>query len=104
MTRRRLFGMVVVCGLTIGALTAQDKKRKSHAFRGKVEAVNESTKSLTVNHERVEGYMEAMTMAFEVDKPEVVLKKVKVGDRIKATVYDDDYKLYDVQVEGGSSK
>ena len=52
---------------------------------------------LTVNHGKVEGNMDAMTMPYKVDKPDI-LKKVKVGDRITATVYDGDFTLYDIQV------
>ena len=44
-----------------------------------------------------------MTMMYVVDKPEV-LKKIKVGDQVKATVYDGDYKLYDVEVIPSSGK
>ncbi len=75
--------------------TAQPAKGKSHTLEGKVEGVQ--TDRLTVNHGKVEGYMDAMTMPYKVDKPDI-LKTVKVGDRISATVYDGDYTLYDVHV------
>jgi Cu/Ag efflux protein CusF len=84
------------------ALTAPAQK-KAYTLRGKVEAVNAGTKSLTVNHEKVDGWMEAMTMAYAVDS-EDVLKRVKVGDRITAKVYDGDYTLHDVQVVGAKSE
>lgn len=71
-------------------------KKKSHVLRGKIEQVNASTKSLTVAHDKVEGWMDAMTMTYAVDK-EAVLKELKAGDQIKATVYDDDYTLYEIQ-------
>ncbi len=41
--------------------------------------------------------MDAMTMSYPVDKPDV-LKKVKVGDTIMATVYKGDTTLHDVMV------
>jgi Cu/Ag efflux protein CusF len=63
-------------------------------FHGKVEA---HAKGLTVNGEKLEGWMDAMTITYPVDKPEV-LKKVKVGDTIMATVYRGDITLDDVQV------
>ncbi len=75
--------------------TAGDKK--SHMFHGKVEAVNANAKSLRVNGEKVEGWMEAMTMDYKVDDP-AVLKKVKAGDQIMATVYDGDPVLHKVEV------
>ena len=77
---------------------AQDKangKAKSYTFHGKVEAVTE--KGLTVNGEKVAGWMEAMTMTYPVDKLDV-LKNVKTGDRIMATVYDGDMTLHNVEV------
>src|SRR5258706_9891272 len=77
---------------------AQDKdktkaKAKSYTFHGKVTGVTE--KGLTVNGEKVEGWMDAMTMTYPVDKPDV-LKMVKVGDQIMATVYEGDMTLHNV--------
>ena len=81
--------------------SAQQAKGKSHTLEGKVEGVQ--TDRLTVNHGKVEGYMDAMTMPYKVDKPDI-LKQVKVGDRISATVYDGDYTLYDVHVVPPATK
>lgn len=80
---------------------AQNAKGKSHTLEGKVEGVQ--TDRLTVNHGKVEGYMDAMTMPYKVDKPDI-LKKVKVGDTISATVYDGDFTLYDVKVVPPAAK
>ena len=74
---------------------AQQTAKKSYRFKGKVESVGART--LTVANEKIEGSMEAMTMSYPVDKPEV-LKTVKVGDQITATVYDGDSTLHDVHV------
>jgi Cu/Ag efflux protein CusF len=90
----------IACLLGITA-TAQQAKGKSHTLEGKVEGVQSDR--LTVNHGKVEGYMDAMTMPYKVDKPDI-LKQVKVGDRISATVYDGDYTLYDVHVVPPQSK
>ena len=87
----------VILFLVLSVAFAQaPSKKKAHAFRGKIEQVNASTKSLTVNHEKVEGWMDAMTMTYAVDK-ESILKELKPGDQIKATVYDDDFTLYEIQ-------
>jgi protein SCO1 len=80
--------------------------KKAYTFHGKVEAVDESSKSVKVNGEEVKGWMSAMTMDYKVDDA-AVLKKVKPGDRIMATVYDGDLVLHKVQVmpdAGGDSK
>jgi len=88
---------VVLC-LLAGAMQAQPKGKKSYAFRGKVEKVDMATKKLTVANEAIEGWMGAMTMGYSVDKADEVLKVVKAGDQITATVYDGDYTLYEVKV------
>jgi Cu/Ag efflux protein CusF len=74
---------------------AKDTKAKSYTFHGKVEAV--TAKGLTVNGEEVKGWMGAMTMNYPVDKPDV-LKNVKVGDQITATVFQGDMTLHNVEV------
>jgi Cu/Ag efflux protein CusF len=95
--RRQIFAaMLAVANLFAMNAYAQDAaKGKPMTFQGKVEAVTE--KGLTVNGEKVEGWMDAMTMSYPVDKPDV-LKKVKVGDTIMATFYKGDTTLHNVQV------
>jgi Cu/Ag efflux protein CusF len=79
------------------AQSSEKSSKKSYTLRGKVEEVNAKGKTLTVNHETVAGWMEAMTMVYSVDGEEV-FKSVKPGDKITATVYDGDYTLHNVQV------
>ena len=75
--------------------------KKSYTFHGKVESV--SADGLTVNGDKVEGWMDAMTMKYKVDDPKI-LKKVKAGDEITATVYEGDFSLHKVQVAAKSGK
>src|SRR5437868_10967353 len=92
----RVLAVIIAGACLLGtSAMSQQAKGKSHTLEGKVEGVQ--TDRLTVNHGKVEGYMDAMTMAYKVDKPDV-LKTVKVGDRISATVYDGDFTLHDVHV------
>jgi Cu/Ag efflux protein CusF len=86
---------VLLCLLV---MQAQPKGKKSYVFRGKVEKVDTVTKRLTVTNENVEGWMPPMTMGYSVDKADDVVKRVKAGDQITATVYDGDSMLYNVQV------
>jgi len=72
------------------------KSQKEFPVHGKVEAVDEAGKKITLNHDKIEGLMDAMTMAYKVEKAEDV-KKLKVGDQITATV-TGDYILHKVQV------
>src|SRR4029077_9748633 len=90
-----LFVMIFVAASLLGTSASAQAKGKAHTLAGKVEGVQADR--LTVNHGKVEGYMDAMTMPYKVDKPDI-LKNVKVGDKITATVYDGDYTLYDVKV------
>ena len=96
-TRRHILAAALaLTGLFAANTYAQDTtKGKGMTFHGKVAAI--TPKGLTVNGEKLEGWMDAMTMTYPVDKPDV-LKKVKVGDTIMATVYKGDITLHDVQV------
>jgi Cu/Ag efflux protein CusF len=79
--------------LVQGAVAQQ--KGKQFTLKGKVTEVGKD--ALTVNHGNVEGYMGAMTMPYKVDKVDI-LSKVKAGDEIEATVYADDYTLYNIKI------
>ena len=76
---------------------ASNARQKTFTFHGKVEAVNAGANSVTVNGEKVEGWMDAMTMGYKVDDP-AVLKNVKAGDQITAAVYEGDMTLHKLQV------
>jgi|SRR5580704_4780304 Cu/Ag efflux protein CusF len=88
---------VLLCML-VPLTQAQPKGKKSYVFHGKVEKVDAAAKRITVTNEKVEGWMDSMTMGYSVDKPDEVIKLVKAGDKITATVYDGDSVLYDVKV------
>ena len=76
--------------------------KKASAFHGKVESVSDD--GLTVNGDKVEIWkMDAMTMKYKVDDKKV-LKTVKPGDEITATVYEGDYSLHKVQVVAKPAK
>ena len=100
---QRLAAVLTLAVLTAIACLAQSAPaKKSYTFHGKVEAV--TADGISVNGEKVEGWMDAMTMKYKVDDPKV-LKTVKVGDQINATVYDGDFAtLHKVQVAGKSGK
>jgi Cu/Ag efflux protein CusF len=90
---------LLLAALALFALSAPgsaQQTKKEYPVHGKIEAVDEANQKLTVNADKIEGFMEAMTMPYKVDKPDV-LKKVKVGDEIKATV-TPDLTLHNVQV------
>ncbi len=78
MSPRRIAAFVaaLMCALfVIVAVQAQTPPaaKKEHAFKGKVEKVDEKGKMVTVNNENIPGWMMSMTMTYKVDK-EAVLK------------------------------
>jgi Cu/Ag efflux protein CusF len=95
---RRLAAIFAIAAASY-AQTAPAKK--SFQFHGKVTAV--SSDGLTIDGDKVEGWMEKMTMKYKVDDPKV-LKTVKTGDEINATVYEGDLTLHKVAVAGKTKK
>ena len=88
----------LVFSIAASAQATPPAGKKDHEFKGKVEKVDLKTKMVTVNNENVPGWMNSMTMLYKVDK-EAVLKDLKPGVQIKATVYDGDFQtLYNVKV------
>jgi len=109
MTIRRAISLLSVLSVAAGLIATsavaqtkdKGKAKAAHTLNGKVMEVG--TTSLTVDHEKVEGYMDAMTMAYKVDKPES-LKGLKKGDMVTATVYDGDYTLYEIKLMPNDDK
>src|SRR5215472_7220623 len=92
----------VVVGLIAFTVSVQSNaqsnaKKKSFTLHGTIQEVKEPQKKVTVKHDKIEGYMGAMTMDYGVADA-AALKKLKAGDEIAATVYENDYTLYDIRV------
>jgi Cu/Ag efflux protein CusF len=66
---------------------------RRYELKGRVESIDFDKKRVTIAHEDIKGYMDAMTMGFAV-KDESVLRELKSGDRLQATlVYDSSTNL-----------
>jgi len=96
-TPNALAALAVSLCVLMSPIQAQPTGKKEFTFRGKVEQVDASARRLTVSNERIEGWMDAMTMLYRVDNPEV-LTRLKRGDQIKAKVYEGDITLYEIEV------
>ncbi len=85
-----LFGLSVGCGPAPAPeiLTGE----------GIVEKVVIPDRRVIVAHEDIPGFMDAMTMSFEVNKPSL-LHKLKSGDHIRFTLERTKLTLYLVAVE-----
>lgn len=86
-----LLAMATLCLVDSGL--AQSKKPLT--MKGKVEGVDAAAGTVKVNNEKVDGWMDSMVMDYKVDNP-AVLKTLKVGDQITATVYEGDMVLHKV--------
>lgn len=73
---------------------------KQYPFKGEVISVDPQSKLATIKNEKVEGWMESMTMEYPV-KDAAAFAKLKPGDRIEATVNvrDLQYWLDNVRVK-----
>ena len=77
---------------------AQQTTKKEYVFHGKVEKIDIKAKTITIDGQKVVGWMDAMMMSYGVDKDDI-LKTLKVGDEITAKVYEGDFKiLHDIKV------
>lgn len=63
---------------------------KHFAFKGKVVAVDKAKKTVTVAHEKIPGYMDAMTMAFPVNDDYVLDDLKKDADLSADLIVDED--------------
>ncbi len=96
---RSATAVFVIGGLFAVAGFAQtDPRGKSHILNGTVEVINDFAQSIRVNQEKIEGYSDARTATYNVDDA-AILKKLAVGDRIVATIFEKDYyTLYDIRI------
>jgi Cu/Ag efflux protein CusF len=83
---------------TAGSSTSQPSGKQQFVFGGTVEKVNAAGGTVDVKNDNIPGWMVPMSMTYHVDDP-AVLKTLKSGDRITATVYEGvTSKLYQVRV------
>ena len=69
----------------MAAGSAADSSYKVYKLRGKVVGTNPATGAVTLNHEAISGFMEAMTMPYKLKDPNT-LSELHPGDVISADV------------------
>ncbi|MFV0387525.1 MAG: SCO family protein [Pyrinomonadaceae bacterium] len=92
MRKLLVFGLFVVlaaagCKQQSQQTTSPNAKR--YELRGKVVSVDKANKKATIDHEKVENYMEAMTMDFPI-KDDFVFENLTPGSKIKADLVVDN--------------
>jgi protein SCO1/2 len=84
-----LYALVALVGCHTGQKTATDSAAnpsyKVYKLRGKVVSINSATNEVTLNHEAIPGFMDAMTMPYKLKDPGI-LGELHPGDVITADV------------------
>src|SRR5271157_3131151 len=77
---------------------------KEFTLVGEVKKVEKETREITIRHEQIAGFMEAMTMPFRIDD-QAVLDEVRLGDQVEGKLQvqqengqTKDYRLVDLRV------
>ena len=100
---RLAIALVLICSLAASAFAQANAKKKNYTLHGTIQAVKSGEQKVTVKHDKIEGYMGAMTMDYKVGDAGM-LNKLKSGDEITATLYEDDYTLYDIHLVQSNPK
>src|ERR1700752_2753645 len=104
---KKLFLPLFLTLLTLAMIScnpAKTQNEKRYPIAGKVIGVNKTERTATIEHEAIPGYMDGMTMDFNV-KNDGDLDRMKPGDRISGTlVVTDDSSWIEITAitEGGS--
>lgn len=90
---RRLFlfapVLIAACANKGGGRFEFGEPKNRYQMRGKAVILNPAERTVKVQHEKIEGWMEAMTMDFPVPD-EKEFAKLKVGATFRATVLTND--------------
>ncbi len=81
--------LLALCGCTPKPARQANSPQKSFLVRGRVVATDAATGAVTLDHEAIPGYMEAMTMSYKLAAPDT-LGELHPGDRITAHLLVDE--------------
>jgi hypothetical protein len=95
--REVVTAFVAVSLFALAGFAQTNAKGKSYFMHGTVEQINDVAQSVRVRQEKIAGYSDARIATYNVDDASI-LKKLEVGDKIVATIYEKDYTLHNIQV------
>jgi Cu/Ag efflux protein CusF len=99
MTRRRF--SVVLALLAAGCARKPDGPLERYPLKGEIVRLDARSKVATIKHEKIEGFMEAMTMDFPV-KDDAGFAKLQLGVKLTASLVrrpsDYEYWIENIQV------
>jgi protein SCO1/2 len=85
----RILQVLVILFVGVGGCGRHEKGESRpanyHHLRGQVVALEPASSLITISHEKIPGFMEAMTMPFSV-KDSALLRGVEVGDSVRGVV------------------
>ena len=81
-------GGTAACNKDAPSAGSTASAQKTYAAKGVVRNVEAQGREITISHEAIAGYMQAMTMVFEVRSPDLV-KGLAAGDKVEFTFSDD---------------
>ena len=79
------FALVIALALALAGCAKNPPPVKEYVLKGEVLKLDPAGQLVSVNGEKIEGWMEAMTMDYPV-KDKQVFDKLKVGQKISAKV------------------
>jgi len=93
-TSLKTLAALLALAAALSACAGRGANERRYELKGKVVGVDRARGEVSVEHEEIKGYMDAMTMDFPLHDADA-LKTVEVGDRIQATlvVTDDGHWL-----------
>ena len=90
--------LVILPVLLMLAGCAQKAVEKRYPMQGEIKALDASAHTATIAAGKIGDWMEAMTMEYPV-KPDAEFQKLRVGDRIQATVVVGDPAYYVTEIK-----
>ena len=84
-THKSYTAVAALVFLVISTLSSCNAPEKRYDMKGRVVSVDKKGRTVTVSHEKIEGYMDGMTMAFRV-KDDWPLDVLQPGDNLTATL------------------
>lgn len=90
------YALALLCVTLLAACSGA--KPKEYHLRGEVIRLDPSVQTAAIKHDKIEGWMEAMTMEFPIHDPREY-QKLAVGKQITASVYvtADSYWIGNIQ-------
>jgi protein SCO1/2 len=85
MRKRIIFGWVAAACITMMVANCRKAPEQRYALKGRVVAVNRAQHQATIAHEAIPGFMDAMTMLFDV-RDDWAISVLEPGQEVEATL------------------